>query len=703
MLKKVIDRLSNKDYLVLFMICCLGFWQLTLFQNIMKWDILDINLPWRYFVSECLQNGILPLWNPYINCGFPQSADPMTWYPISWLIGFIVGNNLITLQYEYLFHIFIGSLGIFQLGSLFNFDRQTKLILSISFMFSGLFVSNAQHLGWIVSAAWFPFILYHYIVFCKSLKLQNGVLFILFFFFQLTGGYAGFFIITGYILVGLFLFFLIRYWKDQRLKKYIALNAFHALLFILLSSVVLISSLKVSTLLTRYDQLGIEYVTEGALPLKALISFVFPFAATTNAEFWGTDLTLLNCYIGIIPLLFLVFGAITNRNVYSRLFLIIGIGFLTLALAHVFPFRKWLFYLPFMNIFRFPTIFRFFAMVSFILVAGTGINQFFKNEHDQKRLKVIVLAFSAIVLVAIVYNVFFIQKWVFKSLLLFDFKVFLDAASIHDRIFLQAIIALAILVSFYFILGRYKGKTRKIWFIVLVAGDLIIATQLNMYHTIVDFASPKSTQRAINNLPQGFPLPDMNEKVIDRSDQTAPSIPFLWRNLNIFHKRTTFSGYSPYYFSSMLKAEKEGVMHVVIKNPLFYLADCISSKHIIDSLSIDTLSAHKIAIKRFIPTEVKLKVYTNKKQLLTFIQNYYPGWKVYVNGTEKEIIRSNYTFMSVWIEHGENNIKFEYKPQKVMFAFYLSSIIFIGIIVYLSVSTILGYYRKKKTREDIPG
>lgn len=702
MLKKVINRLNN-NYLALFIICCLGYWQITLFQNIMKWDILDINLPWRYFISECLQNGTLPIWNPYINCGFPQSADPMTWYPVSWFVGSVFGNNLITLQYEYLFHVFIGSVGIFQLGALFKFDRQTRFIIGISFMFSGLFVSNAQHLGWIVSAAWFPLILYHYIIFCKNLKLKNGAFFILFLFFQLTGGYAGFFIITGYILVGLFLFFLIRYWKDKRLKSFIVFNIVLAIAFIALSAVVVVSSLEVSTWLTRYHQLSLEYVTQGALPLKALISFVFPFAVTNNAAFWGTDLTLLNCYFGVIPLLFLIFSITTSKDFNPRLLFIIGIGFLTLALANTFPFRKWLFYLPFMNIFRFPTIFRFFAMVVFILAAGMGINQFFKNERYQKQLKVIVLVFSSMVLVVLVYNAFYIQQWIFKSLLLLDFKVFLDAASIHDRIFLQAVIALGILISFYFVLIRFKGNTRKILFIVIVAVDLIIATQLNMYHTIVDFANPKPTQIAIQNLAQGFPVPDMNEKVIDMSDQTAPSIPFLWRNLNIFHKRTTFSGYSPYYFSSMFKAENERVMHAVINNPLFYLADSISSKHIIDSLSIDTLSAKRITIEEFSPTQVELNVHAEGEQLLTFIQNYYPGWKVYVNGIEKEVIRLNYTFMSVWLEQGESSIKFEYKPQKVIIAFYISTTVFIGIIFYLGVITFVSYFRKRKTREDIPG
>lgn len=194
------------DYFILLLILFIGMWQISLFQNIMKWDIIDINLPWRYFVSECINNGILPLWNPYINCGFPQSGDPMTWYPVSWLTGLLFGNNLITLQYEYIFHMYIGAIGIYKVGQLFNLNRISKLSIAISFMFSGLFISNAQHLGWIISAAWFPLIIYQYILFSKKLNLVNGIYFIIFLFFLLTGGYPGFFIVTAYILVMFFIY-----------------------------------------------------------------------------------------------------------------------------------------------------------------------------------------------------------------------------------------------------------------------------------------------------------------------------------------------------------------------------------------------------------------------------------------------------------------------------------------------------------------
>lgn len=703
MIKQILKRTNFKDFFILFIICCIGFWQIVLFQNIMKWDILDINLPWRYFISECLQNGVLPLWNPYMNCGFPQTADPMTWYPVSWAVGFLFGNDLISIQYEYVFHIFIGGVGFYKLGELLSLKRETRLILSISFMFSGLFISNAQHFGWIVSAAWFPLIIYNYIKFCKTLKIKNGVIFVLLLFFQLTGGYAGFFIITAYILVALFLYFWIAYIKEGKYLKFATLNFLLALTFILLSSVVLISSIEISTFLTRYKQLNMDYVHLGALPFKALISFLLPFATTTNAKFWGTDLSLLNCYFGIIPFVFLIYS-LTIKKIKLKSLFFIGVIFLCIALADLFPFRKWIYYLPFMNIFRFPTIFRFFAYFIFIILSGVGLNHFLKDNKNESVLRNLTIALIGVLGVFFIYNLFLIDKWKFKKLLMFDFRTFLETASIHDRIFLQAFLAIVILGVFLIIVRKLSGRKRKLWLIVLVSVDMIIATQFNIYHTVIDFADPKPTQQAIHNLPEGFPEPNLNEKIIDIKDRTVPTIPELWRNLTVFHKKTSFTGYTPYYFSTMFKSEKEGVFYSVIKNPLFYLSGKMDSHFIIDSLSIDSLSNEKIRIEDFNPNRVELLVRTNKKQLLTFVQNFYPGWKAYVNHSEVELIRSNYAFMSMWVPEGENSIVFQYKPTHIIIAFYISAFIFITLVLFLMIIWIFKsatYFRLTRSNHKV--
>ena len=679
------NKVDYKNFLILFIICCLGFWQITFFVNIMKWDIVDINLPWRYFTSECIRNGILPLWNPYINCGFSQSADMMTWYPISWLIGLLFGNSLITLQYEYILHILIGSIGVYKLGKLLNLNREVKLVISVSFMFSGLFISNAQHFGWIVSAAWFPYVLYYYILFSKNLSLKEGIIFVLFLFLQLTGGYIGFFIITAYILVGIFIYFLLKRFKENQVKAYLIQNLLLFVIFVLLSSVALIPFYEISSALTRYHQINIDYVAQGSLPFKALISFILPFATTTNVNYWGADLSLINCYIGIIPLIYLFYSLTIRNNKRVWILFLLGLLFLSIALADLFPVIRWLYYLPLLDIFRFPVIFRFFAYFAFIIAGGIGLNHFLNNSGKEKTIRIIIYVFLGILVVAFIYNFFHIEKWKFKKLLLFDFRVFLDTASISDRIFLQAFISSLVLIAFLIILKKYQGRIRSLLMMTIVIIDMIIASQLNIYHTVVDYANPKPTQKAISELPDKFPTPDLKENIIDINKLTAPAIPNLWRNLNIFHKKTSYTGYSPYYFSSMFKSEKEGVCNSAIKNPLFYFADSINSNLIIDSLTIDTLSYNKIKILEFSPNQVELFVKTEAKQLLTFVQNYYPGWEVYINGIKQEIIVSNYTFMSAWIPKGENTILFKYKPKRTITAFYISLFMLFMIISYLII------------------
>ncbi len=106
----------------------------------MFWDIVLMNLPWRYHLSECINNGVLPLWNPYMNNGFPQMGHYETWYPISWLFSFVFEYNLKVLQFEYLFNLFIAGVGFYKLSSLFNLSKPIRLSGAITYMLCGLFI-----------------------------------------------------------------------------------------------------------------------------------------------------------------------------------------------------------------------------------------------------------------------------------------------------------------------------------------------------------------------------------------------------------------------------------------------------------------------------------------------------------------------------------------------------------------------------------
>lgn len=64
---------------------------------------------------------------------------------------------------------------------------------------------------------------------------------------------------------------------------------------------------------------------------------------------------------------------------------------------------------------------------------------------------------------------------------------------------------------------------------------------------------------------------------------------------------------------------------------------------------------------------------------------YYPGWKVFVDGREKCLIKADYLFRAVQIGEGEHNIEFAYRPLSFIIGLGLSCITFVflvGIIIY---------------------
>ena len=154
----------------------------------MKWDIMDLSLPWRHYLAECLQNGLLPLWNPFQNMGFPQMGHWETWYPVSWVIGYLFGYNLLTLQYEFLLHVFIAGLGMYKLSGRYVQSKSARFFAAASFMLSGFFVSQAQHLGYIVAVAWMPFIFYYALSFTRKPELRLGLLLAATLSLELSGG-----------------------------------------------------------------------------------------------------------------------------------------------------------------------------------------------------------------------------------------------------------------------------------------------------------------------------------------------------------------------------------------------------------------------------------------------------------------------------------------------------------------------------------
>jgi hypothetical protein len=699
------------DYVILFIVLIVGMWQLVFGLAIMKWDAMDIYLPWKHFTGESLSNGILPLWNPFINSGFAQMGDPNTWYPVSWIISLVRKYDIYAVHFEYILHLYIAGIGFYRVAQLHSMSRVTRVIVSAAYMLSGFFISNAQHTGWVISAAWLPFIYFYFIQLKTNPDLMKSMKLGFCFFMMFTGGYPGIFISLFYLLLAFFVYFLFQFLLTKdfvKLKKWVLNLSLSALVFSLLSAVVIVSSLDLSEHITRGAGLNFDHsqwgILSGSLPPKALMTFLFSYAASINDQnFWGDDFSIINCYIGIIPLLVLIFINFQKNTPHKlRSLSILGISFILIAFAQILPFRKWLYlFLPLMNLFRFPALFRIFTIFFFLLAAGYGLDRILTNKQILKKFIKYLIAALVTLGVFQLFLLFRIEKWQFKQLIFEGFTDFDKIAGIKEKIFFQCSIFIGVMVLLI-LAYRYHSKNFRYYIIFISCIDMILATQMNIYATVADKFPVEKANMAFSNFPEDYPKPSLDLPMNKtNNDAFRGSIPYLWQNLAIYHKIPSYDGNSPYSFYTTTKAMRNKTYQAVISSPLLFLASSINKDDSIDSSSIYKKSNEKIVITTFNPNILKAKITIDKPHIVVFLQNYYPHWKAIVNGKRQPIVKTNDTFMSLRLDKGINEVTFEFRPVKVIYAFYISFSCLIIFIAFFLFHTVRNALKEKKYNQPV--
>ena len=91
---------------------------------------------------------------------------------------------------------------------------------------------------------------------------------------------------------------------------------------------------------------------------------------------------------------------------------------------------------------------------------------------------------------------------------------------------------------------------------------------------------------------------------------------------------------------------------------------------------------------------IHIELTTETPAVLVLAESSYPGWKVYVDGREKENLWINLLFQGVEIEKGKHEIQFIYRPKHFsLFAF----ISLVSLILFISVWSCYMLSVKKKS------
>ena len=703
-------------YFLLFIATVMAMLPLVLLQHPLKYDMIDQAYPWRYFIGECLRNGNLPLWNPYQLLGSPIHADPQSsaWYPVTWFFGYLFGYDIYVISFDFLLHIFLAGMGMFYLAKQLKYRNETAFIMGVSYMLSGFFIGNAQHFMWIISGTWIPFITGAFISLKNAPSISGAVKLALAFFMIMTGGYPAFVFLLLYLLTAIFILFAIDY---IRRKEYRALFRFTGYLgisgvFTILSGmVVLISVYHLQDAMTRGAGVTLKQALFGAFTPKSFVSFILPFASIRDMDYYGTDLSMSNAYFGLMTLVFFLTGLMIRRTKLVNLFLAWGLFCLAASAGSALPVREFLYhYVPFMNLFRFPALFRIFFILSFIIVAGFAFDEWRKGPQNfSVKLRISILAVSGLLLGLVIYALF--QKdldmmYFIKNQLL----IFSEKSLVVQHILFQGLIQLILLTFFCLLIAKWQFKKYALAAIIFIAGtDMIIATRLNGPYTLYsDLFKSADLYRYARQFPEGFPVPGQGP-IIDNKDSRKLVYQAFWRNLNIFHKQVSYEGYNPLHLKGFedMADNHPKLFETILQNPLVYLADRASpldslpfhekedkynkGRVYFDEIDYERLrqlnftsnSGDTVYITVFSPVLVKARCENQREVLLNLLQNNYYGWKASVDGQPVEIYTGNMSFITVKVPAGDHEVEFSYDPSGVRIGFWVTLLALIAGIILL--------------------
>ncbi|MBI2985997.1 MAG: YfhO family protein [Deltaproteobacteria bacterium] len=94
-------------------------------------------------------------------------------------------------------------------------------------------------------------------------------------------------------------------------------------------------------------------------------------------------------------------------------------------------------------------------------------------------------------------------------------------------------------------------------------------------------------------------------------------------------------------------------------------------------------------------TRATVRASLNGSGALVLADHYYPGWRVYVDGTEQEIVRANLFYRAVRLSAGEHLVEFRYQPRSLTIGLIISVIALSGIVLSLFYLWLSGRRNKE--------
>ena len=392
----------------------------------------------NYHFSE---EGIYPLWNPYIFSGMPSlpamSFVRFIYFPSIiltpvWLLGI---PSIITM----IFHYLLAGFGTYLLLRRWKLDKISSFFGGVVFMMMPYLITMLAygHGSQMMCSVYIPIILYAIDRLFEKPSLRNMGLAALLIGFQLQRAHVQIVYFTWMLIGAYYIYKLIVDWKSPDFKKKIL-----PMTGCFLGALVLGFGLAAVLYLPVHDYTpysirggagggtGFDYATQWSFHPKEMMTFLIPsYYGFGGITYWGTmPFTDYPNYMGIVVLILAILTLTLKFRKVTLFFTIIwGLSLFISFGKHFFLYGLFYNILPYFNKFRVPSMMLIVTQFSTAILAGFGLHdliELFKSDisdQKQKRIRTVIYVVGAIVGILALYLLFFQSG--FKESMFAHFKI----------------------------------------------------------------------------------------------------------------------------------------------------------------------------------------------------------------------------------------------------------------------------------------
>jgi hypothetical protein len=676
------DRLTVsgrlRPYLILSITGILAFMPVSFMMLALKNDIINLEYPINFFLSQSIRHGEPPLWFNTWGMGFPLYSG-LTWgiYSTPQLVfSALFDYNVYILHLEFMFFILLAGWSMFYLlRKHFGTDEKVAIILAASYMLSGFMVGSSQWLLYISAAAFIPMMISCVLSLLKKPGFSTAAQFAAVYTIMFTSSYAAFNIITTYGLV----IFIVAYLLLNRnliiFKSLIPWLGLTALMTCLLIFPCVYSTVEVLQYMKRGKAIdGNEiFFNSNYCPPEALSTMLLPFSAVRQ-HYFNTEGTMFHLYAGLFTLMLLptsILKSIREKNRLAWGILGIAILFLMLSFGDKTPLRDYFNLLPGFSYFRNPGVFRLFFIVFILLFLAINYRSISLGSLIKPSTGIYrkMINATCIIMVLILGTTMMVHSGGLKELVSSGIVSTIKKISLSQTLFLSALIQV-LLLAMGLLFARRKQAT--LLFCVALA-DLIVNTAIcTPYFSVGSYSIPEV--HAVYRPTPGFPVQDARLNEVPAMIRDVKGNP--WNNVNVFSKQVssgeTYRG--PLTLESFYQYVDDSSLP--------------TNRSLVYTQSDHTENKVRITIQK--PGHMQVIANFQRPDSLTLLQNYFPGWKVYLNGRTGSLSYTEKTGITTLVGAGETVIDFRYQRNTI-----LISAIIVHLLILIFLVTRSYYFLKR--------